>query len=426
MIKHTKSYCNICLKEIPASVVKKNNKIKIKKTCKKHGVMESDYMWSNPQDYYFFQSLGKLNPDPKGVMIPLTSKCNLFCPICFAKSSNESNKEDIKLDELKRIDVTDFNLVKLTGGEPTLRKDLHRIIEFFKKQNKWVGLYSNGIKLADKEYVAKLKKAGLEEVTLQFDTFNETTSKFMRGEPLTDQKLKALSNLKKNNIKTGLFVVLLNNVNTNELANFKKLIKDFNIKSVELTSQMGIGRYVKNKNIEVSEIFEAIEKNLGLQKKDFYSTTKFLFDTSKLFKLKHLNKCSLANMFLINNSNLISLNKIFNLEKINEEIKIIKQKKYSSFIWPIFILSKLTRRLFFNYFVNKNYRIFLQQLLKNVLKYSFKNKALINPFITIMVNGPMSLENIDLEIVSDCHKRIYSKKSGFQYTTCSYYIKGDS
>ncbi len=417
-VKKTKSYCNLCLRKIPAKVLEKDGRIVIQKFCDQHGKIESDYMWKDIQDYHFFESMNQLNPSPKSVMLSLTSRCNLHCPICFA-NAGDSDKEELSLSEIRELNLSSFKMVKLTGGEPTLRDDLIQIVSFLKKKGKWVALYSNGINIADKDYTIKLKQSGLDEVVLQFDTFKDSRSQYMRGKKIVQQKLNAISNLDEQNIKIGLFVVLIHG-SLGELLNFKKLLMDYDIRSLELTSQMGIGRYIKNKNVDTSHIFEAVEKYFSLKKESFYLTTKFLFNISRFFNIGCLNKCSLINMFFFHNERIIPISQIFNLNQINSDFDKVNEGNYSLFLFKI---KTIIRELILNFFTNRNYRLFIKKALKNIRRYYFKNRALVNPFRVILVDGHMSIDNIDLNIVANCHKRIYSKKDGFKFTTCSYYIK---
>ena len=80
------------------------------------------------------------NHERKGccVLLEVTQRCNLNCPICFA-SAGETVGEDISLEALgEQMDFLmehggPFNL-QLSGGEPTMREDLPEIIRMGKEK----------------------------------------------------------------------------------------------------------------------------------------------------------------------------------------------------------------------------------------------------------------------------------------------------
>lgn len=64
--------------------------------------------------------------------------CNLDCSYCDTKWANVSNAEFIEQspqDIIDYIKSTKVNNVTLTGGEPTLQKDFHSLLELLSKEN---------------------------------------------------------------------------------------------------------------------------------------------------------------------------------------------------------------------------------------------------------------------------------------------------
>lgn len=97
--------------------------------------------------------------------ILITYKCNNDCISCildtrFLPHYKEPSIKEIKKQILKHKEDKYFGI---TGGEPTLRKELFEVIEFIKKMgsHKYIFLVSNGRKFSDKKYVKKFKKIGL-------------------------------------------------------------------------------------------------------------------------------------------------------------------------------------------------------------------------------------------------------------------------
>lgn len=119
--------------------------------------------------------------------ISLTDRCNLRCIYCMP--TNETNflpNEDLltarELTRIVRAAVdADFNKVRLTGGEPTLRHDIVEIVAGLAKIDgiDEVVMTTNGYRLP---YLAqKLAEAGLNRINIHIDSLNqESIAKTMR------------------------------------------------------------------------------------------------------------------------------------------------------------------------------------------------------------------------------------------------------
>ena len=85
-------------------------------------------------------------------------------------------------------------LLQLSGGEPTLRDDLPRLVRFAKAAGcSCVQLNTNGLRLAtDPDYAARLAEAGLDIVFLQFDGVDDQIYETLRGAPLLKEKTEAI------------------------------------------------------------------------------------------------------------------------------------------------------------------------------------------------------------------------------------------
>ena len=86
--------------------------------------------------------------------------------------------------------------IQLSGGEPTVRDDLPKIIAMGHSMGfKFIQLNTNGIRLAsDLSYVEKLKEAGLASVFLQFDGTKDEIYRAIRGRNLLETKMQAIRN----------------------------------------------------------------------------------------------------------------------------------------------------------------------------------------------------------------------------------------
>jgi len=107
---------------------------------------------------------------PYRMDLALTYRCNINCGHCY---NQRRESAELGTDEWRRIIRTLWEHgvphVDFTGGEPTLRDDLADLVTFAEDLGAITGLLTNGVRLADKEFVRRLQQAGLDyaQVTLE-------------------------------------------------------------------------------------------------------------------------------------------------------------------------------------------------------------------------------------------------------------------
>ena len=155
-------------------------------------------------------------------LIEITGRCNLNCAMCYA---NSGGCGDLKFDTIEKM--MDFylssengsaDIMQISGGEPTLHKDVIKIIAMAKNKGfKYVMLNTNGIRIAEDEDFARelLKFRGGFEVYLQFDGLDDETYIKLRGKNLSNIKKQAIANLSKYNVPTTLVATIESGVNDN-------------------------------------------------------------------------------------------------------------------------------------------------------------------------------------------------------------------
>lgn len=110
----------------------------------------------------------------------VTMKCNLNCDFCSV-SANEYDHEDMPLERILEVidEATVYGLKELhiSGGEPTLRRDLEEMIAFAKTRNLHTRIITNGFKLP-RERMERLKEAGLDDLMISIDGFEANHNRF--------------------------------------------------------------------------------------------------------------------------------------------------------------------------------------------------------------------------------------------------------
>lgn len=261
------SLCSVCYKEIPAQIYEEDGKVYISKNCQKDG----DFKFLIEKDALVYKKL--MNKDYvqekmpiHDLMLSVTHSCNLNCPICCLPNRTIP---DLALEDIKKvISNSKVRLIRLAGGEPTLREDLPEIIRYIRQEGKLSALVTNGLKLINKNYVKELKKAGLDFVCFSFNGFNDKIYNKINGRNLLKIKLEALKNIMKEKIDISLSVMLVRGINEKELRKiFHFCIKNSHfIYELRIRNTTAVGKYIDNDVFSISEILEQLSAILRIDK----------------------------------------------------------------------------------------------------------------------------------------------------------------
>lgn len=109
--------------------------------------------------------------------ISVTDKCNLRCVYCMPEKGMEWLKRDEILDYEEIADIVrlmagmGLRRVRITGGEPLVRKDLPRLVEMIDRvpQIEDLSLSTNAVLLAP--MAEELRDAGVDRVNISLDSF---------------------------------------------------------------------------------------------------------------------------------------------------------------------------------------------------------------------------------------------------------------
>ncbi len=218
VLRRTRSPCPECLELQDADVAVYEDRVELERTCPEHGpasqlLSRAPGYWVDLDRYFF-----KVNPGAwpqRDYIVRMTEQCNLNCPICLARA-NDADTADLDMGALERLleERQQGGLkIDLMAAEPTLRDDLEEIVRDIKAAGHIAALHTNGLKLAHLPFAQKMADAGVDEVFLQFDGFNEDANKTLRGRPLLKARLQALKNCRKVGLSTSLIAVIAKGVN---------------------------------------------------------------------------------------------------------------------------------------------------------------------------------------------------------------------
>jgi sulfatase maturation enzyme AslB (radical SAM superfamily) len=351
LIRETKSVCPECLETIKADILEDNGKVYMAKECLKHGkfrLLLSNHPWYYRQLSDFYFSVMTKSFPQRDYIVNLTNKCNLDCPICLA-DSNLYNDGDYPSDKLTDFLKGKRNFkIDLMGSEPTMREDLPDIISMIARSGNVAALHTNGIKISEFSYLERLKKAGLREVHLQFDGFDDRIYETIRGKKLLDIKFKALDNLERLNISTDLKVTVVRGVNENQMAKILDCaVKHKFIKEVFFLGCRYLGR-AKGLSFErclmPDELIDILENQTSgkISRENIFLFQKLYFSLLAAFSVK---KCFYNQHFLIKRrkNGYTAINEIIDLKDISAKLDKIKNSKLS--LISIFLKFRYISRL---------------------------------------------------------------------------------
>ncbi|MGB4080505.1 MAG: GTP 3',8-cyclase MoaA [Bacteroidia bacterium] len=195
--------------------------------------------------------------------ISLTEKCNLRCTYCMPENGVLLSPQSqlMTANEVLHIAAlfvqNGVDKIRLTGGEPLLRKDFSEILTSLSTLPVKLSITTNAI-LVDR-YIETFKSCGLKDINVSLDTLN--TTKF---DAITkrDQFSKAMSNIElliQEGFMVKLNVVLMKGFNDDEIIDFINYTRDkpINVRFIEFMPFDG-NNWDKSKLVTFDEVLTAV------------------------------------------------------------------------------------------------------------------------------------------------------------------------
>ena len=157
--------------------------------------------------------------------VSVTDRCDLRCAYCMKeKMIFLPRKEILSLEEIERLcdNFIDLGIkkIRLTGGEPLVRKDILKLIKKLNLKKKLtnleeITLTTNGTLL--RNFAKDLKKNGIDRINVSLDTIDDKLYKKITKFGNLKNVIKGINEAKKNNIKIKINVVAIKDFNEKEL-----------------------------------------------------------------------------------------------------------------------------------------------------------------------------------------------------------------
>tara|TARA_Y100000590_G_scaffold461400_1_gene622865 strand:- start:402 stop:1394 length:993 start_codon:yes stop_codon:yes gene_type:complete len=208
------------------------------------------------------------------IRLSITDVCNFKCGYCLPngyQKNKSDNRKFLSIDEIRRLakGLSELGVckIRLTGGEPTVRKDFFEIIKILKNNKgiKKTVITTNGYKLD--QIATQIAESGLNGINISIDSLNRKIFKNITGHDRLPEILKGIEKLKKLNFKNiKINAVLLKDVNDsekdfNQWANYLKST-EIDLRYIELMQTGDNYDYFKKYHVS-SKIFKNYLNNNG-------------------------------------------------------------------------------------------------------------------------------------------------------------------
>lgn len=258
----------------------------------------------------------------------LTGNCNLRCRHCWIDPSfgKDDPPEEISLEYLEKaiVEAKELGLrrVKLSGGEPLLRKDITGIFDIVSREGLTLDMETNGT-LMDENIAASLSRCKRGTVAVSLDSADPDSHDAFRGvKGAFSKTVNGLRNLRDHNIPFQIIVSLYKK-NTGELGNILETAAELGASSLKINPVSPYGRgveiYEKGENLTVSEVLD-IGKKLEQVYKARYKFPIMLcmpvaFNSFDNFRRGRVSSCHILNILGILHDGTVSFCGIGKMEK---------------------------------------------------------------------------------------------------------------
>lgn len=170
-------------------------------------------------------------PSDKKIVVMTGFSCNSNCSACstklMANKHSDRSTQEIKNDLIKGRNQG-YEIVDMTGGEPTIRADILELIKFAKRlQYKKVEISTNGRMFSYKSFCQKAIESGLDRVTI---TINADTERIADAITRTagsfNQTIQGIKNISQYPQVTIAAATTLTKLNYQRLPQIAKMIND--------------------------------------------------------------------------------------------------------------------------------------------------------------------------------------------------------
>lgn len=278
--------------------------------------------------------------------ISITSRCNVNCVYChhdgiLPQKSEMTSDEIYKICEIAKM--IGIEKIRLSGGEPLIRKDIVEIVEKIASLNfKDISITTNGILL--EKYTEDLVKAGLSRVNVSLDTLDPKLYKYItRSNKVESVKKGIISAVESGLNPVKINMVVMKDLNNNEIEEMFKFCRENNVilQLIELlkTENCDDADFVNKHHFNINTLEDDFESRADKirERKFMQGRKKYFIDNGEIEIVKPMDNtkfcenCTRLRITpegkikpcLLRNDNLVDIKTAIKENKSSEELKEI-------------------------------------------------------------------------------------------------------
>jgi len=207
----------------------------------------------------------------RNLRLSVTDRCNLRCAYCMPEKDYVwLPREDVlRFEEISTlVDIfvaLGVNKLRLTGGEPLLRRDLPALVQMLAAKSGLtdLALTTNGVLLA--EHAAALRTAGLGRITVSLDTLHAKRFTELTRFDSLDAVLEGMDAAAREFGRFKIDSVVIRGVNDDELADLIEYgrAKNAEVRFIEYMDVGGATHWSREQVVSRAEILERLAARFG-------------------------------------------------------------------------------------------------------------------------------------------------------------------
>ncbi|GER66433.1 cyclic pyranopterin monophosphate synthase [Weizmannia acidilactici] len=225
-----------------------------------------------------------LNRPLLDLRISVTDRCNFRCTYCMPADEGQKycfmkRSELMTFEEIVRLAKLFVSLgvrkIRLTGGEPLLRKDIDQLVGMLDNIEglEDLSMTTNGFLL--KRYAASLKKAGLKRINVSLDALDDEVFAAINGVGAKSSRiLEGMDEAVRQGMKVKVNMVVKRGMNDSQIlpmaAYFKE--KGITLRFIEFMDVGSLNGWKLDEVVTSKEIYNMISKEMPLEplKENYY------------------------------------------------------------------------------------------------------------------------------------------------------------
>jgi MoaA/NifB/PqqE/SkfB family radical SAM enzyme len=235
------------------------------------------------------------------ICVILTYRCNSKCSMCYVWQNPTKENEEVSLSTLKKI-PSGIDYLNLTGGEPTLRKDLMDIVDLLHPKAMTLEISSNGLNPERLEPI--IKKYPCIKIRFSLEGCESTNNKIRGERDGYRKKVNGLRRLKELGGKDLGFSTVIQDDNAEEVVELFRFAKKEGFELATSTLHNGF-QFHKNDNVpydrlRIAENMSTLINEMlkGFNIKNWFRAYLNLGLMAKVLGQDRMLKCSAATDFM--------------------------------------------------------------------------------------------------------------------------------